>query len=118
LQKKPKRHVKKNDLVLVLSGKDKGKRGVVLDVIPKKSRAIVEGIHMIKKHMRPSPQAPQGGIIEREGTIHISNLKVVCPKTNRPSRIKRQVIEKQAGNRTKKYRQRVAVKSGEIVDRN
>jgi len=117
MQKRKKLHVKKNDLVMVLSGKDKGKRGVVLDVLPKKARAIVEGIHMIKRHMRPSQQAPQGGIIEREGTIHLSNLKVICPKTNRPSRIKRRVITKSVGNRTKKFHQRIAIKSGEIVDR-
>lgn len=69
-------HIKKDDLVLVLSGQDRGKQGVVLEVFPKKNRAIVEGIHFVKRHLRPN-QAGQGGVVEREGTIHISNLKKV-----------------------------------------
>ncbi len=69
-------HIKKDDLVLVLSGKDRGKQGVVLEVFPKKNRAIVEGIHFIKRHLRPN-QMGQGGIVDREGTIHISNLKKI-----------------------------------------
>ena len=68
-------HVKKGDEVVVLAGKEKGKRGKIIAVLPKKSRAIVEGLHMIKKHTRKSQQHPNGAIIEREGTVHISNLK-------------------------------------------
>ena len=68
-------HVKKGDEVVVLAGKEKGKRGKIIAVLPKKSRAIVEGLHMIKKHTRKSQQHPNGAIVEREGTIHISNLK-------------------------------------------
>ena len=75
-------HIRKNDHVLVLSGKDKGKTGVILEMLPHKRRATVEGVHMIKKHTRPNPQAPQGGIVEREGTINIANLKLICPKCN------------------------------------
>jgi len=67
-------HVKKNDEVVVLSGSDKGKRGRVIAVLPKKERVIVEGARMIKKHMRKSQQNPSGQIIEREGSIHISNV--------------------------------------------
>ncbi len=73
---KKKLHVKKDDLVLVLSGQDRGKQGVVLEVFPKKNRAIVEGIHFIKCHLRPN-QMGQGGVVEREGTIHLSNLKKI-----------------------------------------
>ena len=69
-------HIKKNDTVVVLSGKDQGKQGVVLEVFPNKQRAIVEGVHILTRHLRPN-QAGQGGIVEREGTIHISNLKKV-----------------------------------------
>ena len=69
-------HIKKNDTVIVLSGQDRGKEGVVLEVFPKKQRAIVEGIHIVVRHLRPN-QAGQGGIVEREGTIHISNLKKI-----------------------------------------
>jgi len=67
-------HVKKNDEVVIIAGADKGKRGRVISVVAKKHRVIVEGAHMIKKHMRKSQQYPQGQIIEREGTIHISNV--------------------------------------------
>jgi large subunit ribosomal protein L24 len=70
-----KRHVKKGDEVVVLAGKDKGKRGRIIAVLPKKSRVIVEGAQMIKRHTRKSQQHPNGAIIEREGTIHISNVK-------------------------------------------
>jgi len=67
-------HVKKNDEVVVLAGADKGKRGRVIAVEGKKERVIVEGVHMIKRHMRKSQQYPQGQIVEREGSIHISNV--------------------------------------------
>jgi len=67
-------HVKKNDDVVVIAGADKGKRGRVIAVLGKKQRVIVEGTHMIKKHMRKSNQYPNGQIIEREGSIHISNV--------------------------------------------
>ena len=69
-------HIKKNDTVKVLSGQDRGKEGVVLEVFPKKQRAIVEGVHIIKRHLRPN-QMGQGGVVEREGTIHVSNLKKI-----------------------------------------
>jgi large subunit ribosomal protein L24 len=69
-----KSHVKKGDEVVVLTGVDRGKRGRVIAVFPKKQRVIVEGVRMIKRHMRKSQQHPQGAIIEREGTIHLSNV--------------------------------------------
>jgi len=69
-------HIKKDDTVVVLSGKNRGKQGVVLEVYPKKQRAIVEGVHIITRHLRPS-QMGEGGVVEREGTIHVSNLKKV-----------------------------------------
>jgi large subunit ribosomal protein L24 len=68
-------HVKKGDQVVVLSGKEKGKQGRVITVMTKKSRVIVEGLQMIKRHTRKSQQHPQGAIVEREGSIHISNVK-------------------------------------------
>ena len=70
-------HVKKRDEVVVLAGKEKGKRGKVVAVNPKKNRAIVEGLQMIKRHTRKSQEHPQGAIVEREGSIHISNLMKV-----------------------------------------
>ena len=108
-------HIKDDDFVLVLSGKDKGKTGRVLEVIPGKSRAVVEGAQMIKQHMRPN-QMGQGGVVEKEGTIHLSNLKLVCPKCGAPARTKRQVFEREIGTRTKKYRLRVCKKCGEVAD--
>jgi large subunit ribosomal protein L24 len=68
-------HVKKGDEVVVLAGKEKGKRGRILSVLTKKNRVIVEGVQMIKKHTRKSQQHPQGAIVEREGSVHISNVK-------------------------------------------
>ncbi len=69
-----KRHVKKGDEVVVIAGAEKGKRGKVIQVLPRKERVIVEGANMIKKHVRKSQQHQQGAILEREGTIHISNV--------------------------------------------
>ena len=69
-------HIKKDDTVMVLSGQDRGKQGVVLEVYPQKQRAVVEGIHIVTHHLRPN-QMGQGGVVEREGTIHVSNLKKV-----------------------------------------
>ena len=70
-------HIKKGDEVVVLAGKEKGKRGKIIAVAPKKSRVIVEGLQMTKRHMRKSQQYPQGTILEREGTIHVSNVMKV-----------------------------------------
>jgi len=74
----PNSHVKKNDEVVVITGPDKGKRGKIIAVNRKKMRVIVEGVHMIKKHMRKSQQHPQGTILEREGSIHISNVMLAA----------------------------------------
>ena len=80
-------HIKKNDTVTVIAGKDKGKNGKVLRVIPKKDRVIVEKINMIKRHMKPSQQTRQGGILEKESPIHISNLMLICSKCTDPTRV-------------------------------
>jgi large subunit ribosomal protein L24 len=80
-------HLRKNDQVLVISGRDRGKRGKVLRLIPSRGRAIVERINMIKRHTRPNPnQNIKGGIIERESSIHMSNLMVVCNECDRSTR--------------------------------
>jgi large subunit ribosomal protein L24 len=70
-------HVKKGDTVLVVSGNHRGSQGKVIEVISKSQRVVVEGVHMIKKHLRRAQNSPEGGIVEREGTIHISNVKLV-----------------------------------------
>lgn len=80
--------IKKNDMVLVRAGKDRGKRGRVLQVLPDKSRVVVEGVAIIKKHTRPNPQKNiKGGILEREAAIHVSNVMLVDPDSNEPSRM-------------------------------
>jgi large subunit ribosomal protein L24 len=85
--------IKKGDIVEAITGKELGKRGKILRVFPKKQRAAVEGLNMIKKHTRATQQNPQGGIVEREGTIHFSNLMMVCSRCNRPVRIGTKVLE-------------------------
>lgn len=76
-----KTHVKKGDQVLVISGNHKGESGKVLQVFPTKSQVLVEGVRMIKKHAKPSQDRPEGGIVEKEGPIHISNVKLTAAKT-------------------------------------
>jgi large subunit ribosomal protein L24 len=86
-------HVRQDDFVEVITGKDKGKRGKVLRVHTNEGRLVVEKIHMIKRHMRPNRLTQQGGIIEREGKIHVSNVMVVCTRCNRPVRVGKKRLE-------------------------
>lgn len=79
--------IKKGDQVVVLSGSDKGKKGEVLQVRPKDNKAIVQGVNIIKKHTKPSAQNPQGGILETEAPIQISNLAIVDPETGKATRV-------------------------------
>jgi large subunit ribosomal protein L24 len=100
--------IKKGDTVIVISGRDKGKRGEVLRVEPAEMRAVVQGINMIKRHTRPRPGQP-GGIIEREASIHISNLAHVDPKSQQPTRVGWKLL----GDGRKV---RFAKRSGEVLD--
>ncbi len=86
-------HIKKGDTVQVIAGEDLGKKGRVLEIISKTDRAIVEGVNIIKKHTKPNTQYPNGGIVEKEAPIHISNLMLVDPKTGKPTRIGRRLNE-------------------------
>jgi len=106
-------HVKKGDQVLVIAGNDKGQRGRVLMVNPKKERVLVEGINMRTHHEKPSQENPQGGRLKREAAIHISNVMVIDPTTDEPSRIGRKRIEEEGGGRWVRY----AKNSGEIIDK-
>lgn len=101
-------HIKKGDLVYVNAGVDKGKQGKVLEMFPEQERAIVEGIKMVSKHTKPNAKNPQGGIIKKEAPIHISNLNVVDPSTNKPTRVGRKLNDK---GKLVRY----AKKSGEIL---
>jgi large subunit ribosomal protein L24 len=86
--------IKKGDQVLVIAGKDRGKRGKVLRVDRQRARVVVEGVNMIKRHTRPNPRAGvQGGIVEREAPIHISNVMVISPNSGKPSRVGIKVLE-------------------------
>ncbi|NMC70864.1 MAG: 50S ribosomal protein L24 [Myxococcales bacterium] len=102
-------HVKKGDLVVVISGKGRGKTGKVKRVLPAENRVIVEGVNLVKKHQRPTKQNPSGGIVEMEAPVHASNVLLLDGKTNRPTRTK------QGRNKDGK-KVRVAVKTGTVFD--
>ncbi len=106
-------HVKKGDNVLVLAGNDKGKKGRVLMVFPDKDRVLVEGINIRTHHEKPSQENQQGGRVQKEAAIHISNVMVVDPSTSEPSRIGRKRIEENGKGRWVRY----AKTSGEIIDK-
>ena len=92
--------IRKNDNVLVIAGKDRGKRGRVLKVVPAKNRLVVEGVNMIKRHTKGNPQRQiQGGILEREAAIRISNIQVICPDCQKPARLGRKRLEDGSGVR-------------------
>jgi len=85
--------IRKNDDVVVTTGKDRGKRGRVLKVLPEKNRLVVEGVNFIKRHTKPNPQRNvKGGVMEREASLHASNVQLVCPECGRPTRLGRKVL--------------------------
>lgn len=100
---------KKGDTVTVLAGKDKGKKGEILRVLRQESRLLVQGVNMVKRHTRPS-QTTQGGIVEKEATIHVSNVSHIDPKSNEPTRVGFKLMED--GSKV-----RFAKRSGEVIDR-
>ncbi|SFM41357.1 LSU ribosomal protein L24P [Gracilibacillus orientalis] len=102
-------HVKKDDKVQIISGKDKGKQGTVLAAFPKKDRVLVEGVNVVKKHAKPSQENPQGGILNQEATIHVSNVLPLDPKSGEPTRVGNEVRD---GKKV-----RIAKKSGESLDK-
>jgi large subunit ribosomal protein L24 len=86
--------IRKNDEVVVTTGKDRGKRGRVLKVVPDKNRLIVEGVNFIKRHTKPNPQRNiKGGVMEREAPLHASNVQLVCPECGKPTRLGRRLLE-------------------------
>jgi len=100
--------IKKGDRVVVLTGKDKGRQGQVLQVMPKESRVLVGGINMVKRHTKPSQGDPNGGIKNKEASLHISNVAFIDPKSGAPTRVGFKI------DGDKKVR--VALKSGEVID--
>ncbi|MEW6419639.1 MAG: 50S ribosomal protein L24 [Nitrospirota bacterium] len=101
--------IRKNDTVVVITGREKGKKGRVLSVYPSKSRILIERINMIRKHMKPSKKYTQGGIIEKESPLHISNVMLICPKCNKPTTISSTFL--QDGRKV-----RVCKKCSEVMD--
>mgnify|MGYP003466876118 CR=1 FL=1 len=101
-------HIKKGDTVIVIAGDNKGQQGKVLKVETSKQRAIVEGVNLVKKATKPNAQNPQGGIVEQEAPIHISNLSLIDPKSGKPTRIA--IKKNEDGTKV-----RIAKKSGEEI---
>ncbi len=102
-------HVKKVYKVAGLAGKDRGKQGVILEVYPKNERVLVEGVNMVRIHAKPSQENPQGGILNQEAPIHVSNVLPIDPKSGEPTRVGYEVRD---GNKV-----RIAKKSGEPLDK-
>mgnify|MGYP000858989271 CR=1 FL=1 len=101
-------HVRKNDTVLVLTGKDAGKRGKVVTVDPHQKRILVEGINIMKRHTRPTRALPQGGIIEKEGMMDSSNVMLVCSKCQQPTRVGKKIVDNKSV--------RACKRCGELID--
>lgn len=102
-------HVKKGDKVMVLSGKDKGREGKVIEALPKKGKVVVEGINKVKRHTKPSQTKPQGGIITKEAAIASSKVMLVCPACQKPTRIKKTLVGENYV--------RTCKKCGEVIDK-
>ncbi len=100
-------HVKSGDKVIVISGKDKGKTGTVLKAIPSKDRVVVEGVNIVKKHQKPTQDNPDGGILETEAAIHVSNVMHVDPESGERTRVRYEIKD---GKKIK-----IAVKSGKEI---
>jgi len=107
-KKKAKLHIRKGDTVLVIAGDDKGKKGTVLEVLLEKNRAVVEGINIVTKHTKPSAGKPEGGLKKTEAALHVSNLQLVDPATDKPTRIGRKLNDK---NKLQRY----SKKTGEFI---
>ena len=103
-------HIKKDDFVKVIAGKDRGKQGKVLRVSPQEGRLTVERVNMLKRHTRPTRQMQQGGIIEREGKLHISNVMLICSKCERGVRVGHRLLED-------KKKVRICRRCGESLDK-
>lgn len=97
-------HVHKNDTVMVVAGNSVGKQGKVLKVFPDKNRLIIENVNIMKRHSRPSQKNPQGGIVQKEAPIHVSNVMVVCPKCGKTTRVGHATVTDPTTNKQKKMR--------------
>lgn len=104
-------HVRTGDTVLVIAGRERGKSGQISRVIRKKERVVVGGLNLVKRHTKPRPGVAQAGIIEKEAPIHVSNVMLVCPACNRPTRVGHRMFEEAGGPR----KVRVCKRCGEMI---
>lgn len=104
----PRLRLKKGDTVEVITGVEKGKRGTIIKVIPSKGRVVIEGVKLVKRHMRPSRRIPQGGIVEKPAPINISDVMLVCPHCNKRTRPRMAIV--------KDKKARACRKCGELID--
>ena len=109
-------NVKKGDTVVVISGKDKGKKGKIMVAQPDDERVIVQGAAMVTRHVKPRKQGQPGGRIEKEGPIHASNVMLVCPKCDKPTRIAHKLKEVEISGEKKQKSVRVCKKCGKFID--
>ena len=105
--------IRKGDTVIVISGSSKGRRGEVLSVLAKQTRAVVQGVNVAKRHTKPRGMGQPGGIVEREATIHLSNIKLIDPKSGNPTKVGFRVVQ---GSDGKSSKVRVAKATGEIIE--
>ena len=106
--------IKKNDTVLVIAGNSKGKKGRVLKIFRDTNRVIVEGVNIVKRHSKPTQKVPQGGIMQKEASINVSNVMVIDPKTNEATRVGGVILKDEATGKKRKLR--VGVKSKEMFE--
>jgi large subunit ribosomal protein L24 len=106
--------IKKNDMVMVIAGNSRGRTGKVLRVIPEKTRVIVEGVNIISRHRKPSQTNPQGGITRKEAPIHLSNVMLLDPKSNEPTRVGKTMVTDENTGKTRYIRRSVI--TGETIE--
>ena len=109
-------NVKKGDTVVVISGKDKGKKGKIMVAQPDDERVVVQGAAMVTRHIKPRKQGQPGGRIEKDGPIHASNVMLVCPKCDKPTRIAHKLKEVEISGEKKQKSVRVCKKCGKVID--
>jgi len=105
--------IRKGDMVMLISGDSRGKKGKVLKVMPEENRVIVEGVNFIKRHTRATQRNPKGGILEKEAPVHVSNVMLMDPKLNVPVRVGTRVLSEEG--KAARQRARISKKSGEII---
>lgn len=108
--------IRKNDTVVIMAGKDKGRSGKVLAVYPDKNRLLVEGANIIKRHVKASPTIRQAGIIQRPGPLSAANVALVCTKCNKPTRVGYEVLDVREGEQTRKQKARVCKRCKQQIE--